>query len=204
MKFLIILAFFILSFAEVNLTKEEKTFIQTHQIKCITSGNWPPFSIYENNHLEGIAVEFWKKISDKLNIKSLCYVNPKWHEILQEIKYKHKDLTPITDITKERKKYAIFSIPYAKFQYVIITKNDVMFIPSMKYLKNKTIAISNKYTIMSHLKKDYPNLKIIITDSIEESLQKVKENEAFATITLLPIAAYYLNKYEFKNLSYAK
>ena len=200
MKKLILLIIFTLCFGEINLTKSEKNFIQTHEIKCAATGNWAPFSIYKNGALDGIAIEYWKKISSKLNIKYTCSVNAKWHEILNDIKLKKKDLTPITDITPQRKSYALFSIPYATFQYVIVTKNDVAFIPSLEFLKNKKIAISKNYTIMEKLKKKYPDLKILTTRSIEESLKKVNNSEAFATLTLLPIAAFYLNDYKFRNL----
>ncbi len=201
MKKLIYLLFTILCFSSVNLTPKEKNFIETHpNIKCVTTGKWAPFTYYHNGVLQGIAIDYWRLISSKINLKYYCYINPNWNSVLEEIKNKRKDVTPISAITPKRKKYALFSKPYATFQYVIVTKNTVSFIPSLKFLKDKKIALSKKYTIMEIIKNKYPYLAIIPTKSIEESLEKVKKGEAFATITLSPVASYYLSKYKFGNL----
>jgi polar amino acid transport system substrate-binding protein len=197
---IILIFLFLLQLNALNLTKKEKEFIKTHTIKCISTTNWPPFDVLKDNKLEGIGIDYWNLIKQKLNIKSKCYYVDEWDKVLQEIKTKKSDLTISTTITKERKKYAIFSKPYAVFPFVIATKNDVGFIADIELIKNKKIAVGKNFTAAVYVKKTIPRKNIIETTNIYEALKLVSEGKAYAVIDVLPVIVYNINKFNFSNL----
>ena len=184
---------------DINLTKEEKNYISSHTFKCITTTTWPPFNTFRNGKLEGIAVDFWNMVKNKLHLNAECIIVQSWSEVLNAIKNKTADITPATDKTPQ-KNFAVFTKPYATFPIAIATRNDVGFIGSMFFLRNKTIAVGKNYTVAHLLKNNFPNFKIIETKNIKKALEMVSEGKAFAAIDIMPVLVYNINRYEFANL----
>jgi len=205
MRFFIFVLFFTLLHAnELNLTKKDKEFINSNKFICISTNSWAPFNTSSSNgKLIGISVDFWKTIKKKLNLKTSCIIAKNWKNVLKSLKNKNADISLGTDISDQKKKFAIFSKPYAIFPIAIATRNDVGFIASMIFLKNKTIAVGKGYTAAHLLKKYYPNLKIIEVENTKEALKLVSENKAYAAIDIMPVLVYNINKYEFANLKIA-
>ena len=139
----------------------------------------------------------------KAHIKSKCVIYPTWDEVLNAIKTKKADLSLGTDKTPQKEKFAIFTKPYATFPITIATKNNVGYIASMIFLKNKTIAVGKNYTVEHLLKKYYPSYKIISVKDTKTALKLVSEGKAFAAIDVMPVLVYNINKYQFANLKIA-
>jgi len=184
----------------LHLTPQEQTFIKSHKFTCISTGSWEPFNVYKNDKLVGIGVDYWKFIEKELGFKSKCKIAKNFSEVLKSIKDKKADINFATGKTKDREKYALFSKPYVSFPIVIATRNDVGFIPNMDFLKDKIIAVGRDYTATQLLKKHYPNLHIIEVKDINTALKMVRDEKAFATIDILPVLAYKINKYSFADL----
>ncbi len=183
-----------------HLSLQEKNFIKSHELKCISTGSWEPFNVLEKNKLVGIGVDYWNFIKKELDLKTQCKIAKSFDEVLQSIKNKKADINFATGKTKDREKYAIFSKPYGSFPIVIATRNDVGFIPEMEYLKDKIIAVGKDYTTTKLLKEYYPDFHLIETKDINTALQMVCEGKAYAAIDMLPVLAYKINKYSFANL----
>jgi len=199
-KLLILLCALVLFANDVNLTKEEKKYISSHTFKCITTATWAPFNTFKKGKLEGIAVDFWNIIKNKLNIKSKCIIAPTWSSVIDAVKNNTADITIGTDKTPDIENFAIFTKPYASFPIAIATRNDIGFIGSMLFLKNKTIAVGKNYTVARLLKHHFPDFKIIETENIKKALEMVSSGKAFAAIDIMPVLVYNINKYEFANL----
>jgi len=201
-KIIIILFNCVVLFAgsNINLTDKEKNFIKTHMIKCVTTPNWAPFNTEINGNITGISVDYWNLIKKRLDLKAKLLILNKWEKVLEYIKLKKADITLSTSSTEERAKYALFSKPYATFPIAIATRNDVGYIASMKFLKNKIIVVGKHYTAAKLLKKAYPKYNILEVDNIKKALEMVSEGKAYAAIDIMPVLIYNINEYEFANL----
>jgi len=200
-KILFLLLFSLLLYADtLPLTFQEKELINTQSFNCISTGSWAPFNLWENNQFTGIGFDYWNLLRQRLNIKSECQHVSSWVEVLEKIKNKSADVTVATQSTKERLEYAVFSKPYAIYPIVIVTKNDIGFIHDLDILKDKKIAIGKDFTVDTILKEHYPHLNIVYVKSIEDALEKVEQGEVFASIDILPVLAYNINKEKFSNL----
>jgi len=181
-------------------TKEEREFLKTHTIHCITTTNWAPFNLIKDGKVAGLGIDYWHIVADKLGIQRNCYKVHDFTTLLEDIKSKKADITISTSQTPEREKYAIFSKAYATFPIVIATKKDVDFIPSIKSIQDKTFALAKNHTATKLLLEKYPNLHYIETQSVKEALQLVKESKAYATVEILPVLAYKINTSNFNNI----
>ena len=200
-SFLVILiSYLFASTNKINLTKNEQNFIKTHKIKCALTPNWAPFNTLVNGKISGISVDYWEIIKKRLHLKSNYIILKKWERVLEEIKNKKADITLSTSVTKQRRQYAIFTKPYAIFPIAIATRNDVGYIASMKFLKNRIIVVGKNYTAARLLKQKYPDYNILEVENIKKALEMVSEGKAYAAIDVMPVLIYNINKYEFANL----
>jgi len=201
MKPTIFLLFFTVIYAQpVTLTSQEKILIKSHSLQCISTGLWAPFNLVEKGKLVGIGFDYWGLIKKRLGIKSSCQKADSWIEVLDAIRQKKADLTIASQETKERLSYAVFSKPYVSYPLVIATRNNVGFIHDIELIKDKTIVMPRSYATTDILLKHYPDLKITYTTSIDRALAMVEKGEAYATLDILPVIAYKINKSGFYSL----
>lgn len=201
MKKMILLFLLLLTFSHATpLSTAEMPVINKSPLKCISTGEWAPFNLVENNKLTGIGLDYWYLIENKLDIKSHCSLAKNWTEVLASIKNHTADITIAAQNTQKRSQYAVFSKPYARYPIVIVTKNDTGFIDDINLLRDKTIVVGKNYTTVDILKKHYPLLHLKYVGSIDEALKQVNDSKAFATIGILPVVAYKLNRHAFPNL----
>jgi len=183
-----------------KLTKKERDFIENHKIHCVSTSSWEPFNLMKDSYLQGIAIDYWNVIKKRLDLKTDCEIKDNWNDVLDSIKNKKFDITLSTDVTPDRKEYALFSKAYSSFPVVIATRNDVGFIEDITNLENKLIAVGKNYTAEKLLKIHYPNLKLLEVKNTDEALKMVSKGKVFAAADILPIIAYKINKYQYSNL----
>ena len=186
---------------EPIFNKQERTWIATHPIVLFGSDyRWPPFDfVDENGEHTGLSSEYLELIGKKSGLKFKVETGV-WSDILQKMKNKKFDGLSCAVETKERKEYLRFSRPYLSVPMVIITNNKNKEKLSIKDLKLKTIAINKGSYIHEWLRTKYPNIKLYLTTSNEESLEAVSLNKADAYIGNLAVATYIMNKYLLNNL----
>jgi len=181
--------------------KKEKNFIENHLIHCIITSTWPPFNFMKDNELTGISIDFWNLIKNKLYLKTFCEIAPNFTFALNKIKNKKADVIPNTTNTPKREKYSIFTKAYVKYPIVIATKNNINFIPDIKSLKNKKIAIGKNYSAYEIIKLHYPNLNIIPVSTTQEGLKLLEKDKVFAVIDIFPVLAYYIAKNRYLDIA---
>jgi len=187
-----------------NLTFEEKNYLKTHKIiKMCNNSNWAPIEFAKNNdqnNMQGIAIDTLKILEKRLNIKFQNVPTKDWGESQQFLKDKKCDILPATIKTKQREKYANFTKPYLNYKLAIITQDNKPFIDSIEDIKDKSISRKKDSGLIHILKEQYPNINIIETNNYMEAIQKVSSGEVYCTITTLPVASYYVNKFVLNNL----
>jgi len=199
-KFLIVFVVFIDFLKGVELTKTEQEFVKNHTIVGITTTSWEPFNFIKEGKLQGISIDYWNFVKNRLNLKTGCKIANSWSDVLENIKNKKADITFATSETKERKRYAVFSKPYASFPIVIATRNDVGFIPNMDFLRDKKIAVGKNYSAGKLLKKRYPYLKIIEVKDIDIALKMLDKKRVYAVIDILPVLVYKISQNNYFNV----
>ena len=75
-------------------------------------------------------------------------------------------------------------------QNVIITREEHDFIGDLKGLKGKSVALPRGTMVEERVRRDFPNLSVVLTASEPESMKLVSERQADMTIRSLIVAAH--------------
>ena len=185
----------------LELTLKEKEFIEKTHFNIAITKNWYPFSFEgDKDKALGISSEFWEIIVKKLNLKTSNTFFNSFDEQIKSFQSGKSDIIFSAGESESRKKFAYFSNEYLKFPISIVTKKDEHFIENIDDIINKKIAVGNNFTAHNLLKEKYPNLDLVLVNSVEEGLALVSKKEVFAFVDIKPILTYNIAKFEFKDL----
>ena len=185
----------------LQLTQQEKEFIEKTHFNVAITKNWYPISFEEdNNKALGISSEFWEIIVKKLNLKTSNTFFNSFDEQIKSFQSGKSDIIFSAGESESRKKFAYFSNEYLKFPISIVTKKDEHFIENIDEILDKKIAVGNNFTAHNLLKEKYPNLDLVLVNNVEEGLNLVSKKEVFAFVDIKPILTYNIAKFEFKDL----
>jgi len=190
-----------------TLTQKELSYIQKKKVitMCIDP-NWEPieFADTSNKYItKGISTDTMNVIGEDLNITFKGIKTKSWTESQQYLKEKKCDILPAAVKTKEREEYAQFTYPYLDYKLAIITKDNQGFVSNLMDIIDKPIARKKGSALITQLQKLYPAVNIIESDGTLESFEMVDKGEAYATISTLPVASHYINKYNLENIGIA-
>jgi PAS domain S-box-containing protein len=152
----------------------------------------------------GISIDIIRLIEKKLNYKILIQ-NVKTSSDTQTLEYfknKKCDILPVTLPQTHAKKHK-YTNSYLNYEAVVITRTEEPFIRTIDDIKYKGVAYKNVPSIIDNLKRTYPGINIIKTNSYKESFEKVSSGEVYSTMSILPIASYNISKFGYSNLKIA-
>ena len=183
----------------VPLSKEEKIFLLSHKINCITD-IWAPFVVKDSNGLDGIAIEFWKLIKKKTLIESDCKLVDNFTAVLDEIKNKQSDVVISTAITEDKLSYGRFSIPYVSYPIALATTLDKRYISDTQALNGKKVGVGKSYSAASMLREKYPKIELVEYKNNLEALNALAKGEVYAVADILPVLSHIIAEHGFKNI----
>jgi polar amino acid transport system substrate-binding protein len=162
---------------ELLLTQEEKEWIASNRIS-VGIEHWPPILFMQNNNIPGgLTGEILSQIINKSGLQ-VDYVTGSWDEILAKFKQGDIDVLPDAYLLEERKEYGYFSTPYFMVRELFYVKDSNTRFQSNIDLSVAKIAISAGYTTIDKIKSLYPNITIIETSGVEESISMVLNGNA--------------------------
>ena len=190
-----------------KLSQGEKNYIlQKKEIRMCNNPNWAPIEFANNNNfhdMSGIAIDTLKVLEKKLNVKFLNVPTKSWGESQQFLKAKKCDILPAAVKTSKRETYANFTKPYLKLPLAIFTTKDKKVVSGLDEIMGKSWTRQKGSGLITKLKKEYPNMKLIETKGDKEALQYVNSNKAYFTIATLPVASHVISKFQLNDLHIA-
>ncbi len=178
------------------LTREELNFIKTHRtIRICTNPDWAPIEyLNDKGKPAGISIEVLKKISRMTGLRFVRVPTNSWAQSQVYLRQHRCDMLPSAVSTIKRREYALFTKPYLRYELFIFAKNDKKFVGGIEPLLNKPMARKRGSGLIQKLKRLYPKIKIIETETYEQSFEYVDNGKAYYTVATLPVADYYINK----------
>lgn len=167
---------------DLNLTAQEKTWIKNNTVSVGIESAKP--YIYYNNYsksIDGLYGDIFKLVIEKSGLK-VTYQKEEWNTLLHNFKNKKLDLLPATFYSKNREQYGFYSDPYYHVREYIYTKKNRMNIRSLKDITNKRVAIVQGYATIKKLEKKYPDINIIQTKNLTQSVTLLLNDEVDALI----------------------
>lgn len=198
--FLALIAFAFASPSHLN--KVEKEWIKNHP-KVLFAGdpNWLPFEAVDKygNYI-GIVAEYLQMIEDHTGLKFVIKPTKSWSDTLalaskQEVEVLSGDIADV----RLNKNYKPIE-PYLLNPIVIIMDSHKHYVDDLKHLQGKKIAIIKGYGYTSELFKNYPMIKFIEVENIQEGLKALALKKYDAMVASEILAYYHIRKMGFENI----
>jgi diguanylate cyclase (GGDEF)-like protein len=105
--------------------------------------------------------------------------------------------------TPARDQWLIFTDPIFSDPNIVVTREEHPYIGDLKGLANETVALPRGTMVEERIRREYPNLRFILTETEQQAVAKVSTREADMTIRSLIVAAYAIKKEGLFNLKIA-
>jgi len=191
--FSLLLLTFTLTFANPIFTQEERTWIDENPTVIVGGEmDWAPFDfVTKYGVYDGISKDYLDLISKKSGLNFKVVTGFSWSELVDKFKNGDIDLLPAVAYSKEREKYGKYTIPYYMTREYLFVKNSSD-ISSFSDLYGKVLAIPKGYTIIPKLKKEYPQVKILESETLMDAVTAVLNKRADAAIEVQAVMSYLL------------
>jgi len=168
--------FFSISYA-LEFTSEEKNWIKKNPIVIVGGeADWAPFDFAIDGAYTGIANDYLKLLSKKTGLKFTVKVDT-WNNLLLKVKRGEIGLLPALYYTQERSTYLHYTRHYFEMLNYFFIRDDLK-ITTMKELDGKIVAIPKDFANRELLKKDFPQIQILIVGTFLEAIDAVLEKKA--------------------------
>lgn len=188
----------------LHLTPQEKQWIAGHPVvRYSGEPDWPPIEFAEDGEYRGIASGYLDLLSSQTGLTFEYVPVSDWNEALTKIKAGELDLLPCVGNTPERREYLAFTPPYLSFPLVIVTRKDLGFVSSLKDLAGRRMAVPKGFYTHELLKRDYPDLPLVVTETESAALRAVATGNADAFIGNLAVASHLIDRLGLTSLKVA-
>ncbi|MCP9760547.1 diguanylate cyclase [Aquitalea sp. S1-19] len=189
----------------IEFTPMEMAYIeQAGAIRMCVDPDWAPFEHIdqEGKHV-GIAADLVQLVAQRVGLKIELYRVKTWEESLAASKAGRCQLMSFLNQTPARDKWLNFTDPIFFDPNIVVTREEHSYIGDLNGLVNQTVALPRGTMVEERIRRDYPNLKLILTETEQQSVAKVSAREADMTIRSLIVAAYAIKKEGLFNLKIA-
>lgn len=140
---------------------------------------WPPFSSLDrDDNPEGIDIDLITRLAEHMDREIEFVTAGAWPEVWQLFLEGQLDLCLGTAKDPDRAVVAAFSEPYLSFPVALIAHEDAPFLMGLHRLRDQIIAMPVGHITTEHIKRRYPNVRIIFTESSADALAMVARGRA--------------------------
>lgn len=189
----------------LKLSEAEQNWLKHHpNLRLGVDPSWAPIEfIHKNNGYQGITAEYMDRLSKQLNVSMQAIDIPNWAHVLEKARQKQIDVIPALVPSAERAKYLNFTQPYLSFPIVVFVRDDHGLITDITEIKSGLIAIEKSYITEEYMRRDFPELELLLVNNNEEGLQAVANGKAIAYIGSLASGSYIIEKHGLNNIRVA-
>lgn len=191
--------------AGIEFTEQEKAYIErTGVIKMCVDPDWVPFErINEQGRHEGIAADLVQFVARQVGLRIELHPVKSWDESLVASKAKQCQIMSFLNQSPARDQWLIFTEPIFFDPNIIVTREEHAYIGDLRGVQNESVALPRGTMVEERIRRDYPNLKVVLTNSEPEAIALVSERKVDMTIRSLIVAAYAIKKEGLFNLKIA-
>ncbi len=185
----------------ILLTKEEIAWIEAHPVVTVGGGaDWPPFDFVDvQGRYQGIAKDYLNIISSLTGLKFEHEVTGTWREHLKQFVAGDIDLLPAVFLTQEKSSYMTFSSPYHEAVEYFFIRSDIE-LDDKNSLDGLRVALPKDDSRISTIKRYFPELNIIETNTADQAIQLVLNGKAELLYDYYAVLSYKLEKQGITNI----
>ena len=176
-------------------SSEEEIYLkQKKEIRACVDPDWMPFEAIKDGKHVGMNADYIRIVESNIGIPIRLVPTNSWSESVAYAEARKCDILSLVTETPERKKYFNFTPPYLVVPLVIATTTDKFFIADLKEVLDKKFGVVKGYAFTQQLKQEYPSIKLVEVENIEEGLKAVARGKLFGFIDNLTTIGYQMQK----------
>lgn len=188
--------------AAAQLTAEEQAFVQSHgPFTYCVDPDWPPYEIINpRGEHEGIAADLLQLAAARVGVQLRLVPTGDWNESITASQEGRCDLLSFLNQSPKREQWLVFTQPLFTDPNVVVTREEHPFIDDLATESGKTIVLPRGTFIEEMVRRDYPSLKLVTTESEAEAFFMVSNKQADMTVRSMIVAVYTIKKDGWFNL----
>jgi len=189
----------------LDLTADEQAYVASHpHIPFCVDPDWEPFEIVnDKGEHQGIAADLLRLAAQRAGLSLELLRTKDWDESIAASKAGRCKILSFLNQTPKRDDWLLFTQPLFVDANVLITREEHPFVVDPGSLTDETLALPSGTSIEERVRHDYPNLRIIVTETEAQAIDMVSRRKADMTLRSLIIAAYTIKKQGLFNLKVA-
>lgn len=189
----------------LNLTTEEHAWLAKHPVIHVgIDRDFAPYEwIDEHDRYVGLAADYMGLLEKKMGVRFEIIKNKPWAEVLDLAKRGELDLLSCAVKTEDRSQYLTFTEPYKSTHAVIVDNDQGGFLIDLNHLSGKRVAIEDGYFMHELLKKNHPQINLVLAQNTLEALQMVMNGKADAYVGDAGTTHYMIKKHGLLTLRYS-
>lgn len=178
-----------------------------HKIGPVTfcvDPDWTPFEVIDSQgqHV-GIAADLLRLVAERTGVALQLLTTPDWPASVQASQTGRCRLLSFLNQTTVRDQWLLFTQPLLTDENILITREDHPFIVDLASQSDQRMALPKGTSIEERVRLDFPNLKLILTNTEAEALSMVSDRQADMTMRSLIVAAHTIKHEGWFNLKIA-
>jgi len=189
----------------VELSESERLYVAlTQRITMCVAPDWEPFErINAAGEHEGIAADLLRLVAQRVGLELQLIQASSWDESLEASKAGRCQILSFLNRTDAREQWLRFTAPIFLDPNVLITREEHPFIADAHALNKERIALPRGTMVEERIRRDFPNLEVVLTENEAEAIELVSSRRADMTLRSLIVAAYTIKKEGLFNLKIA-
>lgn len=189
----------------LELTAEERAYVRTlPPVTMCVDSDWRPYEwVDERGIHRGIAADLLRLVARRVGIALELVRTADWEESLAASKAGRCKILSFLNQTEKRDVWLNFTAPVLSDPNVFVTRQDHPLIADPAALRGETIVFPAGTAMEEMIRRDYPNLRVVVVESEEEALAWVDDRRADMTMRSRIVAAYVIRGEGLFNLKIA-
>ncbi|MBB1074759.1 diguanylate cyclase [Rhodoferax sp. 4810] len=152
--------------------------------------DWPPFEqIDAQGQHVGIAAALLKRVAQRSGLNLRLVPTANWDESLAASQAGRCQLMSFLNQSPKRDAWLLFTEPLLTDENVFITREEHPFIADPDTLAGQTLVLPKGTSVEERLRREFPQLQILLVDSEAQAFAAVNERRADLTLRSLIVAA---------------
>lgn len=187
---------------KIPLSDRERAYLQSHPvIKVSNELDFPPFDFAVEGMPQGYSIDLINILSEHIGI-DIEYVNGfSWSELVKKFKKGEIDLLHTLNKTPLREKFGKYSEPFIYYKTYFFTQKNSPKITEIKQLYGKKVGVGNNWSEHEYLKKNHPEVKLVVFENLEGMLEALSNGEIYAVMNDELSVHYLMKKLNISNIT---
>lgn len=179
----------------IKLSPQEQAYFQSHPvIRTQSEADFPPYDFSVGGEPQGYSIDLLNLLAQHIGVKVEYVSGHTWAEFVLMHRQGKLDLLHSLVTTPDRESAGIFSEPYARTKTVFLKGKETPDITGFDQLAGKTVAVGRGWAQEEFFEKNYPKIKLLRVNTIEQMLESVSSGAAHATLEGDAAIEYWLRK----------